>query len=82
MRAKCSKCKNVFETPLTISLVHIGPLRLMKCPACGKTSMINTFVSDPITWPAPEKAVVELPLTEEELKKKRLEESKYEESQH
>ena len=72
MRAKCSKCKNVFEAKLTISLVHIGPLRLMKCPACGKTSMMNTFVNDRITWPPEEITVVEKPLTDEELRKSDL----------
>jgi NAD-dependent SIR2 family protein deacetylase len=81
MKAKCSKCGNVFEAQLTISLIHIGPLRLMKCPACGKTSMMNAFVIEPITWPPEEKAVFEEPLTDEELRKKRLEESKYEDRQ-
>jgi DNA-directed RNA polymerase subunit RPC12/RpoP len=82
MRAKCSKCGNVSEAPLTISLVHIGTLRLMKCPACGKTSMMKAFVNDPVTWPAEEKVAAEGPLTDEELLKKRLEESRYEDGQH
>lgn len=82
MRAKCSKCGNVFEAPHAISLVHFGNLKLMKCPACGKTSMIKAHVDDPVTWPPEEKAAVVGPLTDEELWKKRLEESRYEDGQH
>jgi hypothetical protein len=54
----------------------------MKCPACGKSSWFNIYssVKDPVTWPPEAKkeqaAVPEL--TEEELEKKRIEESKYE----
>ena len=39
--------------------------------------MMNTKVTDPVTWP-PEEKKAETPMTEDELKKKRLEESKYE----
>jgi hypothetical protein len=54
----------------------------VKCPACGKRSWLNVYssVKDPITWP-PEEAkqqVAQPELTEEELEKKRIEESKYE----
>jgi DNA-directed RNA polymerase subunit RPC12/RpoP len=55
MRAKCPKCGAVFEVGMGPSLIHIGSLRYTKCPACGKRSMMNNFVEDPITWPAPEK---------------------------
>ena len=61
-------------------LVHVGSSRLTKCPACGKTSIMNNFVTDPITWPAPERQDQVKPLSEEELKQKRVEESKYEDS--
>jgi len=80
MRAKCPKCGAVFEVALGISLFHAGPYRSTKCPACGKRSFTNNFVNDPITWP-PEQKKEEPPLTEDELKKKRLEESKYEDVQ-
>jgi len=82
MRAKCPKCHAVFEVDIGISLVHFGPWRSTKCPACGKRSITNNFVNDPITWP-PEAASQEKqpPLTDEELMKKRLEESKYEQKE-
>jgi ribosomal protein S27AE len=80
MRAKCPKCGAVFDVSLGVSLFHVGPWRLTKCPACGKRSMMNNFVNDPVTWP-PDEEKKELPMTEEELKKKRLEESKYEDTQ-
>jgi hypothetical protein len=38
-------------------------------------------VNDPITWPPEEKEKKEPPLTEDELKKKRIEDSKYEDTQ-
>ena len=54
----------------------------MKCPACRKHSWFNVYssVKEPVTWPAQEKQelTVEPELTEEELEKKRIEESKYE----
>jgi len=82
MRAKCPKCGAVFEVKPGISLIHVGPWRYTKCPACGKSSMMNNFVSDPITWPPEEKEKKgEPPLTEEQLKKKRIEDSKYEDTQ-
>ena len=82
-RLKCKNCQNVFEydyKPLD-SLVHLGPYKRVACPACGKSSFFNVYssVKDPITWPHPEKQ--EQPkqaLTEEELEKKRIEDSKYE----
>ena len=39
--------------------------------------MMNTNVKDAVTWPVEEKKA-ERPMNEDELKKKRLEESKYE----
>jgi len=82
---KCKKCGAVFEytyKPLA-SLVHIGPYKLVQCPACGKTSWQNIYssVKDPVTWPSeakPQEQVATPQLTEEELEKKRIEESKYE----
>ncbi|MCW3996595.1 MAG: hypothetical protein NWE98_10680 [Candidatus Bathyarchaeota archaeon] len=87
-RVKCKKCNNVFEQGLGGVMLspHIGPLHYVKCPACGKRSWLNVYssVKDPITWPPEERqreqaaAQPELELTEEELEKKRIEESKYE----
>ena len=82
MRAKCPKCHAVFEVKPIPSLVHIGPWRSTKCPACGKTSITNNFVSDPITWPPEAANEAKGPqMTDEELKEKRLEDSKFEERQ-
>jgi DNA-directed RNA polymerase subunit RPC12/RpoP len=55
MRAKCPKCGNIFEVKPGFSFVHAGPYRRIKCPACGKKSMMNNFINDPITWPPKEK---------------------------
>ena len=82
-RVKCKKCGNVFEyeyQPLG-SLIHLGPYKRIRCPACGKSSWFNVYssVKDPVTWP--HKNDAETPkeqMTEEELEKKRIEESKYE----
>jgi NAD-dependent SIR2 family protein deacetylase len=84
-RLKCKKCGNIFDyeyRPLA-SLVHLGPYKLIQCPACKKSSLFNVYssVKDPITWPPEEKHQPQAPqlqLTEEELEKKRIEESKYE----
>ena len=81
MRAKCPKCSNVFDASHSFSGFHIGPLRQLKCPACGKISLMKTYVKDPITWPPNEKQrekQTEQKLTTEELENKRIEESKYE----
>jgi hypothetical protein len=79
MRAKCPSCHAVFEVSLGPSLIHLGPYRSTKCPACGKRSITNNFVSDPITWP-PEAAseTRQPPMSDEELKERRLDESKFE----
>ena len=89
VRLKCKKCNNVFEigdsSARLASLIHLGSLSPVKCPACGKTSLMNihSSVKDPLTWP-PEAREQQPPaapeLTEEELEKKRIEESKYERS--
>ena len=90
VRLKCKKCGAVFEIGSASavaqgSLVHVGPYHLIKCPACGKRNMMDTYssVKDPVTWPAPEKApqpAAQPELSEEELEKKRIEESRYERS--
>jgi DNA-directed RNA polymerase subunit RPC12/RpoP len=86
-RVKCGKCGAVFEISMASAavqgFVHVGPLHFVKCPACGKRSMMNTYssVKDPITWPPEEKGqqqAAQPQLTEEELEKKRIEDSKYE----
>jgi rubredoxin len=84
VRLKCKKCGNVFEQGLggAVLAPHIGPLHYMKCPACGKSSWFNVYssVKDPITWPpeAMQQQVAQPELSEEELEKKRIEDSKYE----
>jgi rubredoxin len=82
-RLKCKKCGAVFEQGFggAILAPHVGPLHYFKCPACSKSSWFNVYksVKDPITYPALEQAPeTEQPLTEAELEKKRIEESKYE----
>ena len=84
-RLKCKNCGNVFDyvyKPLD-SLVHLGPYKRIQCPACGKSSFFNVYssVKDPITWPLETKKQqepIQPQLIEEELEKKRIEESKYE----
>ncbi len=86
-RVKCKKCCAVFEQGLGGAALapHIGPLHYVKCPACNKRSWLNVYssVKDPVTWPLEEnqQTQTEKPqLTEEELEKKRIEDSKYERS--
>jgi formate dehydrogenase maturation protein FdhE len=89
VRLKCKKCNNVFEisgsSVAVAGLIHFGSISPVKCPACGKTSWMNILssVKDPLTWPPQEmeqKPAAVPELTEEELEKKRIEESKYERS--
>ena len=82
MRGKCPKCGAVFNIKMGLSVLHVGPYRLTKCPACGKRSMMNNFVTDPITWPPEEKegGETKAPLTDEELKQKRVDDSRYEDT--
>ncbi len=83
-RLKCKKCVNVFEykyQPLD-SIVHLGPYKRIRCPACGKSSFFNVYssVKDPVTYPPQEKTPEqpEQQLSDEDQEKKRIEESKYE----
>jgi len=81
MRAKCPKCNAIFDASQMFSGVHIGPLKQLKCPACGKVSLMNAYVKDPVTWPTKEEKTIqpsETTLSSEELEQKRIEESKYE----
>ena len=85
-RLKCKKCGEVFQyeyKPLD-SLVHLGPYKYVSCPACGKKSWFNVYssVKDEVTWPSKENTEKkpEAQLSEEELEKNRIEESKYERS--
>lgn len=82
MCAKCSKCGNVFDASRSFSGFHIGPWKQLKCPACGKISLMNTFVKDPLTWTQEEQMQKqpEPELSSEELEPKRIENSKYESS--
>ena len=88
VRLKCKKCGNVFEQNLSAGIVlgpHIGPYKRVKCPACGNSSWFNVYssVKESVTWPREDKQKSEQSerqLTEEELEKKRIEESKYESS--
>ena len=83
MRAKSPKCNAVFDASHMFSGVHIGPLKQLKCPACGKLSLMNAYIKDPITWPSKEEKTLqstETSLSGEELEKKRIEDSKYEQS--
>jgi hypothetical protein len=87
-RLKSKNSSNVFEYEYKAldSLVHLGPYKRIGCPACGKSSFFNVYssVKDPVTWP-PEASKQQqqnasIQLTEEELEKKRIEDSKYEKS--
>ena len=51
MRAKCPKCGAVFERAMMPSLIHVGSLKYIKCPSCGKRSLMNTSVDEPVNWP-------------------------------
>ncbi len=88
-RVRCKKCNNIFEitTSSFILSVHLGPYHWMKCPACGKNGFFNVYssVKEPISW-LPEAVKKEQEpekeqLSEEELEKKRIEDSKYERAQ-
>jgi hypothetical protein len=81
MRAKCKKCGNIFDSSRSFSVFHIGSLKALKCPACGKTSLMKTYVKEPITWPAEDtkqELQTQRQMTQEELEQKQIEESKYE----
>ncbi len=86
-RLKCKKCGAIFEyqyRPLD-SLVHLGPYKRLQCPSCGKAGWFNVYssVNEPITFPPQQKKPEEQPeqtLSDEELERRRIEESKYEKS--
>jgi hypothetical protein len=83
-RLKCKKCGNVFEYEYhaLTSVVHLGPYKRIQCLACGKPSFFNVYssIKDAVTWSPEEKQQqpAEPQLTEEELEKERIEDSKYE----
>lgn len=63
--------------------MHLGPFKRIKCPACGKSSFFNVYssVSDPLTYPPQVQKNQdhnEKLLTDQELERKRIEDSKYE----
>lgn len=83
-RLKCKKCGAVFEytyKPLD-SFVHLGPYKRVNCPSCGKAGWQNVYssVKDAVTYPPQAKHAEEQPaqLSDEELERKRIEDSKYE----
>jgi DNA-directed RNA polymerase subunit RPC12/RpoP len=81
MRAKCSKCGTVFDASRSFSAFHIGPLKQLKCPSCGKTSLMKAYSKDPVTFRSEEISQdqkIEGQLTDEDLEQKRIEDSKYE----
>jgi ribosomal protein S27E len=79
MRAKCPKCGVIFETPWHPTVVHIGSLKYLKCPACGKSSMMHTGIKDEVTWPRTDTTGgTEKVKSEAELLEQRIESSKYE----
>lgn len=51
MKAKCPKCKAVFDASKNFSGVHLGPYKYLDCPACGRSSFMNAYSRDAITWP-------------------------------
>jgi hypothetical protein len=77
MRAKCPKCGVVFETPWQPTLVHIGSIKSLRCPACGQRSMMHTNVKGPVNWPVEEGAKKEGSDETSDLSR-RIEDSKYE----
>ncbi|MCW3999712.1 MAG: hypothetical protein NWE93_05695 [Candidatus Bathyarchaeota archaeon] len=79
MRAKCPKCGAVFDASRSFSGIHIGPLKQLRCPACGKTSFMNSYSKAPLNYPPQEQKPLEASaMSEEELQRKRIEQSKYE----
>ena len=84
-RVKCKKCQKVYEHGIGMAILspHVGPFHLVKCRACGKRIWANLYssVKEPITWPpeANKQEQAEKPqLSEEELEKRQIEDSKYE----
>ncbi|MGD6851543.1 MAG: hypothetical protein ACQCN6_05725 [Candidatus Bathyarchaeia archaeon] len=81
IRAKCPKCDAVFDASRMFSGIHIGPYKQLTCPACGKSSFMNAYSKAPLNWPPqePQKAP-EAQVSEVELERKRIEDSKYEQN--
>jgi hypothetical protein len=86
-RLKCKKCQNIFEQGFggPLMSVHLGPYHYLKCPSCGQSSWFNVYssVKESLTYPSSDmknEQTVERPLSEEELEKKHIEDSKYERS--
>ena len=50
-RAKCPSCGVVFEEPRHITLVHVLSTKLLNCPACGKSAMMDVNCQDEVTFP-------------------------------
>lgn len=83
--AKCPKCGAVFDASHIFPSAGFGPIRHLKCPACGVASFMNSYRRDPITWPPAGKKTEQTEqaghqLSDEELEKQRIEDSKYEKS--
>jgi ribosomal protein S27AE len=51
MKAKCRKCGAVFDASHSFSGVHFGPYKYLDCPACGKSSFMNAYSREELTWP-------------------------------
>ena len=80
MRCKCPKCSAVFEAPWGPTVIHLGTIKYIKCPACEKRSFMSTTVKDPVTWPKVDGAEVGVHhvVSEEEALHHRINDSKYE----
>ena len=51
-RAKCTKCKVIFDASHSkFGRLGMGPFKQVKCPACGKLSIMYTMVKMDVTWP-------------------------------
>lgn len=80
-RSKCAKCGAVFDSSRAYAFVRFGTWRRLKCPACGKTSFM-AYSRESVTWPQQEKKTEQSGqrLSDKELEKQRMEDSKYERS--
>lgn len=56
MKAKCRKCGAVFDASKSYSGIHFGPFKYIDCPACGKSSIMNAYVREALTWPQNQKS--------------------------
>ena len=78
MRAKCPKCGAVFDASRMFAGIHVGPFKQLTCPSCGRTSFMNTYSKATINYPPPANQKPQTTISDEELEKKRIEDSKYE----